>query len=59
MNDSADFSLLLFVLSAISPDKYHSVIKKLSEQMKRNGVVFFRDYGRYDMAQLRFSKRGN
>jgi len=58
-NDSAHFCLLLFVLSAIAPDKYPQVLKKLSAQMKEGGVVYFRDYGRYDMAQLRFAKRGN
>lgn len=56
---SANFCLFLFVLSAISPDKYDSVVKKLADQMAPGGVIYFRDYGRYDMAQLRFAKRGN
>lgn len=34
-------------------------MEKLSEQMKSGSVIYFRDYGRYDMAQLRFAKRGN
>jgi hypothetical protein len=34
-------------------------MKKLGEQIKSGGVIYFRDYGRYDMGQLRFAKRGN
>lgn len=48
--NTADFGIFIFVLSAISPEKYSSVLKKLSEQMKVGGVVYFRDYGRFDMA---------
>ena len=33
-NSSADFSLFLFVLSALSPSEYLNVIKKLGDQMK-------------------------
>ena len=57
--NTADFCLFLFVLSGISPDKHLPVMQKLSDQMKSGGVIYFRDYGRYDMAQLRFAKRGN
>jgi len=54
MEKKADFSSLIFVLGAISPVKQPNVIKNLSAAMKPGGIVFFRDYGRFDMAQLRF-----
>ena len=34
-------------------------MEKLSKQMKLGSTIYFRDYGRYDMAQLRFASRGN
>ncbi|KAL7068502.1 hypothetical protein ACR3K2_11110 [Cryptosporidium serpentis] len=53
---SADFGLLIFVLSAIAPKFHQQVVIRCSKVLKSGAIILFRDYGRYDMAQLRFAK---
>ncbi|KAL3831695.1 hypothetical protein ACJMK2_023416 [Sinanodonta woodiana] len=52
--DSLDVIILIFVLSAIHPSKMQGVVGCLASYLRPGGVIVFRDYGRYDMAQLRF-----
>ena len=54
--NSADIVLLLFVQSAISPEHYDHIQKLAAKILKQGGKLLFRDYGKYDMAQLRFEK---
>ncbi|XP_046894812.1 tRNA N(3)-methylcytidine methyltransferase METTL2 isoform X2 [Hypomesus transpacificus] len=55
-NESLDVIVLIFVLSALHPDRMQSSISRLARLLKPGGVLLLRDYGRYDMAQLRFKK---
>ncbi|KAF9915258.1 hypothetical protein BX616_006555 [Lobosporangium transversale] len=54
--ESMDILVLIFVLSAVHPDKWNQAVKNLEKMLKPGGLIVFRDYGRYDMAQLRFKK---
>ncbi|TCD61526.1 hypothetical protein EIP91_008287 [Steccherinum ochraceum] len=51
---SVDIIILVFVLSALHPKEWSQAIANVHKMLKPGGLVFFRDYGRYDLTQLRF-----
>nr|XP_019962594.1 PREDICTED: methyltransferase-like protein 6 [Paralichthys olivaceus] len=52
--DSVDVVTLIFVLSAVHPDKMKLALQNIFRVLKPGGVVLFRDYGLQDHAMLRF-----
>lgn len=53
---SVDIAVMIFVFSALAPDQWEQALENLHKVMKPGGIILFRDYGRYDLAQVRFKK---
>lgn len=55
----ADISLLLFCLSAVSPEKMIHAAEHVAATLKPGATLILRDYGRFDEAQMKLgSSRG-
>ncbi|KAG9723966.1 methyltransferase, partial [Aureobasidium melanogenum] len=53
---SVDVVVMIFIFSALSPRQWAQAVKNVWNVLKPGGVVLFRDYGRGDLAQVRFKK---
>ena len=53
--ESVDVVTCIFVLSALTQRQHPRALFNLARCMKVGGVLLLRDYGRYDLAQVRFA----
>ena len=53
---SVDVAVLIFIFSALSPREWVRAVRNVHRVLKPGGQVCFRDYGRGDLAQVRFRK---
>lgn len=51
---SVDVVILIFIFSALSPQQWATAVENVHRVLKPGGEVLFRDYGRGDLAQVRF-----
>ena len=56
LSTAVDVVTLIFVLSGISPAKMQAVVTNFVRYLKSGGLVMFRDYGRFNLTQLRFKQ---
>jgi tRNAThr (cytosine32-N3)-methyltransferase len=54
--ESVDVVILIFIFSALAPTQWQQAIANIWHLLKPGGIVLFRDYGRGDLAQVRFRK---
>jgi tRNAThr (cytosine32-N3)-methyltransferase len=48
--------LMIFIFSALNPKQWDQAVRNIWRVLKPGGQVLFRDYGRGDLAQVRFKK---
>jgi tRNAThr (cytosine32-N3)-methyltransferase len=52
--NSVDVVILIFVFSALEPSQWEQAVSNIWAMLKPGATVLFRDYGRGDLAQVRF-----
>ncbi|CAE6475751.1 unnamed protein product [Rhizoctonia solani] len=53
---TVDVVVMVFVLSALHPKEWAQAVTNVYRMLKPGGLVVLRDYGRYDLTQLRFKE---
>ncbi|KAL9098045.1 MAG: hypothetical protein Q9187_009743, partial [Circinaria calcarea] len=53
---SIDVVLLIFIFSALNPSQWDQAVRNVWKALKPGGELCLRDYGRGDLAQVRFKK---
>lgn len=53
---SVDVVIMIFIFSALNPRQWNQAVHNAYRLLKPGGEVCFRDYGRGDLAQVRFKK---
>ena len=56
VEESVDVVIMIFIFSALSPLQWNQAVQNIHKVLKPGGEVLFRDYGRGDLAQVRFKK---
>ncbi|KAI1619396.1 S-adenosyl-L-methionine-dependent methyltransferase [Exophiala viscosa] len=51
---SVDIVIMIFIFSALNPKQWQQAVTNINRILKPKGEVLFRDYGRGDLAQVRF-----
>jgi tRNAThr (cytosine32-N3)-methyltransferase len=51
---SVDVVIMIFIFSALNPKQWQQAVTNIQRALKPGGEVLFRDYGRGDLAQVRF-----
>jgi tRNAThr (cytosine32-N3)-methyltransferase len=54
--ESVDLIVMIFIFSALSPNQWAQAVRNVHTLLKPGGELLFRDYGRGDLAQVRFKK---
>ncbi|OJJ46891.1 hypothetical protein ASPZODRAFT_131794 [Penicilliopsis zonata CBS 506.65] len=53
---TVDVVVLIFIFSALAPNQWNTALRNIYRLLKPGGKILFRDYGRGDLAQVRFKK---
>ncbi|KAK2746693.1 hypothetical protein FQN57_003038 [Myotisia sp. PD_48] len=54
--ESVDVVVMIFIFSALAPEEWERAVANIHQVLKPGGHVLLRDYGRNDLAQVRFRK---